>query len=208
MMPAVPLLPTVVPPDSRHGPRAKRDTRRTLLSRRDAMTSEERALATVEITRAALAVLAPVLGSSGMLGLYAAKGSEVGTAELDAQARALGWRVAYPRVVDDQRELAFHEAEIGQLAPGRFGLREPSSDAPLVPLDALTAVIVPGLAFDERGGRMGWGHGYYDATLVAASQALRVGIAFACQIVPEVPREPHDALLHVLVTERATHVIG
>lgn len=207
MMRAFPLLPPVVPPDSRHGPRAKRDTRRTLLSRRDAMTSEERELATVEIARAALAVLAPAMANGGVLGLYAPKGSEVGTAGIDMRARELGWRVAYPRVVDGQRELAFHEVEIAQLATGRFGLREPSPDAPLVPLDGLTAVIVPGLAFDECGGRMGWGHGYYDATL-AASQALRVGIAFACQVVAEVPREPHDALLHVLVTERATHVIG
>jgi 5-formyltetrahydrofolate cyclo-ligase len=89
---------------------------------------------------------------------------------------------------------------------GHFGLREPRETAPLVELAAVSAFIVPGLAFDRAGGRIGWGRGYYDVTLAAANpQALRIGIAFECQLVEQVPRDPHDIHLHYVVTEAAVY---
>ncbi|HEX5061643.1 MAG TPA: 5-formyltetrahydrofolate cyclo-ligase, partial [Kofleriaceae bacterium] len=73
-------------------------------------------------------------------------------------------------------------------------------------LSEIAAVFVPGLAFDRAGGRIGWGRGYYDVTLAAASPAaLRIGLAFECQIIEHVPREPHDAALHYVVTEAAIY---
>lgn len=167
------------------------------------MTSAERAEAGRAIARDAFGAVARFRGgAAGTLALYAPKGSEVETSTLDAMARGAGWHVAYPRVVDGERMLAFHSAAIGELAVGRFGLREPVIGAPRVDLATIDAFIVPGLAFDLHGGRIGWGHGYYDATLAAAPQALRVAIAFGCQLVEEVPGEPHDARMHVIVTER------
>jgi 5-formyltetrahydrofolate cyclo-ligase len=195
----------VVPPSS-DGSRGKHVTRRTILSRRDALTAEERAAASTHIAGRVVAELAPRLGASPTVALYAAKGSEVDTTELDAALRARGARVVYPRLVDDRRELLFKEVPPAALEPSRWGLREPPLEAGAdIPLGAIDVFVIPGLAFDRGGGRVGWGRGHYDATLTAAPAALRIGIAFECQVVDQVPRDSHDALLHLVVTEVATY---
>ncbi len=187
-------------PEPPTGPRGKPVTRRTVLSRRDALTAEERAIATARIADQVEGLL-HVLPAGAVVGLYAAKGSEVATDEIDRRARAMGLRVAYPRVIDGAKRLAFAEAEIGELVAGRFGLREPHASTPEIVLADIAAFIVPGIAFDRGGGRVGWGHGHYDATLTAAPAAVRIGIAFECQVLDHVPRDPHDALLHHIVTD-------
>lgn len=142
----------------------------------------------------------------GIVALYAPKGSEVDTSALDAALRARGVAIAYPRVVDGQRLLAFHRASPDELVPARFGLREPrADDATRVAVDEIAAFVVPVLAFDRDGGRIGWGRGHYDATLAAAPNALRVGLAFACQLVDHIDHEPHDIRLHHVITEIASY---
>ena len=188
------------------GPRGKRITRRTLLSRRDAMTPAERAAASVRIAERAAAELAQRLPvGPATIALYAAKGSEVDTSELDARLRAAGHTIVYPRVVDVAKELMFVGASPGELEATRFGLREPRADGTAVAVTDIHAFLIPGLAFDRDGGRVGWGRGHYDATLAAAPRALRVGIAFECQVIERVPREAHDILCNLIVTEMATH---
>jgi 5-formyltetrahydrofolate cyclo-ligase len=174
-----------------------------LISRRDGMTAEERATASARIAERMAEVLA---GIDGIVALYAAKGSEVDTTAIDIAARARGLRVVYPRVVDGERVLAFHEVGVGALVSGRHGLREPQGTAPVVSIAEIAAFVVPGVAFDREGGRLGWGKGYYDATLAGAS-GLRVGLAFECQVVDAVAREEHDVLMQLIVTEVATHVV-
>ena len=191
-------------PEFPTGPRGKPVTRRTVLLRRDALAPEQRAAATVRIAEEVEGLLR-TLPAGAVVGLYAAKGSEVATDEIDRRARALGLRVAYPRVVDGARRLVFAEAEIGELVVARFGLREPVAGAREIALGDIAAFVVPGIAFDRGGGRIGWGHGHYDATLAAAPAALRIGIAFDCQVSDHVPRDPHDALLHHVVTEVASY---
>jgi 5-formyltetrahydrofolate cyclo-ligase len=160
------------------------------------------------ICDAANALLAARLSAGSVVALYAAKGSEVETTRIDAFARGAGLTVAYPRVLDG-RVLAFGRASLDELAPSRFGLREPAADAPQIAADEIAVFIVPGLAFDRAGGRIGWGRGHYDATFAAASpSALRIGLAYECQVVEQVTREAHDVALHVIITEAATHVVA
>jgi len=184
--------------------RPKPITRRTVLSRRDALTAEERAESSDKIADAVIQLLVqqPV---GSVVALYAPKGTEVDTSRIDAFCRTRGLRVVYPRIVSGERRLALHEVTIEELVPSVFGLREPVASAPTIDLAAVTAVIVPGLAFDRAGGRIGWGRGYYDVTLAAAPAALRIGLAFECQIIENVPHDPHDALLHYVVTEAAIY---
>lgn len=184
--------------------RPKPMTRRTVLSRRDALTSEERASASDVIATSAIQLLAQ-RPAGAVVALYAPKGTEVDTSRIDAFARARGLRVVYPRIVAGDRRLAFHEATLDTLVSGPFGLREPAPTMPAVELAELAAVIVPGLAFDRAGGRIGWGRGYYDATLVHAPTALRIGLAFECQILDAVPRDAHDVPLQYVVTEAAIY---
>ncbi|HEY5927334.1 MAG TPA: 5-formyltetrahydrofolate cyclo-ligase [Kofleriaceae bacterium] len=184
--------------------RPKPITRRTVLSRRDALTADERAAASIAIADAASQLLAK-LPTGAVIALYAPKGSEVDTARVDSFARARRLRVVYPRIVDGDRRLAFHEVAIDELVPATFGLREPAPGSPTIDLSEIAALVVPGLAFDRAGGRIGWGRGFYDATLVHAAAALRIGLAFECQIIEHVPRESHDAPLHYVVTEAAVY---
>jgi 5-formyltetrahydrofolate cyclo-ligase len=185
--------------------RPKPITRRTVLTRRDALTDEQRLAASDAIAEFAMQLLAKQ-PSGSIVALYAPKGSEVDTTRIDAFARTRALRVVYPRINDGDRRLAFHEVTIDELVPATFGLREPAVSAPTVELADIAALIVPGLAFDRAGGRIGWGRGYYDATLSAASPAaLRIGLAFECQVIDHVPRDPHDAPLHYVVTEAAIY---
>jgi 5-formyltetrahydrofolate cyclo-ligase len=82
---------------------------------------------------------------------------------------------------------------------GRFGIREPADGCVLVPLNRLDLILVPGVAFDTRGHRLGRGKGYYDRLLSEAG-GIHCGIAFDEQIFTEIPIEPHDVRLNCIVT--------
>jgi 5-formyltetrahydrofolate cyclo-ligase len=180
-------------------------TRRTVLLRRDRMPQAERDVASAAIASEVTQLLAR-MPAGDVVALYAAKGTEVDTAPIDAFARARGLRVAYPRIADGQRRLEFCEVEPSALVDGKFAIREPHRDAPVVDLAMISAFVIPGLAFDRAGGRIGWGRGYYDATLVNANpQALRIGLAFECQLVETAARDAHDVPLHYVVTEAAVY---
>ncbi len=188
--------------------RGKRATRSTLLARRGALTERERTEKSAAICARAHDLLTTRLAPGATVAVYAAKGSEVDPRPLDEALRASGFTVGYPRVPDDQRVLTFHAVTLADLVLARFGLREPLPHAPAIALDAIAAFVVPGLAFDRDGGRVGWGRGYYDATLTLAAGALRAGLAFECQLTERVPREAHDALLHEIITEAATYTVA
>jgi 5-formyltetrahydrofolate cyclo-ligase len=172
------------------------------------MAAGARAAANVAIGDTANALLVARASRGAAVALYAAKGSEVDTGRVDSCARAHGLVVVYPRVIEHARMLVFHAATVDALVPAPFGLREPRVDAPRVDVADIAVFVVPGLAFDRSGGRIGWGRGHYDATLAAASpSALRVGLAYDCQVVEQVAREAHDVALHILITEVATYTV-
>ncbi len=117
-------------------------------------------------------------------------------------AGASGKRVALPRVTETG--LQFHAADFDRLIPGAFGILEPHPDAPVIAAAAIDLFLVPGVAFDRQGGRLGMGKGHYDRSLSGSSAPL-VGIAWDWQIVAAVPREPHDVAMTMLCTEIAVH---
>lgn len=178
-------------------------TRRVLLSRRDALDAVHRSLASARIAER----VATLLPNAGAVAIYAPKGTEVDTLAIDERVRELGGDVLYPRVADDTTVLEFHRATPEQLLPGRFSLREPApSDLTLVNIIDIDAFVIPGLAFDRHGWRIGWGRGHYDATLATARpSALRIGLGFECQVIDQIVHEPHDAKLDYVVTELATY---
>ncbi len=131
-------------------------------------------------------------------------GSEIDPRPLMAQLAARGHRLCLPAVAGPGAALIFREWSQGDpLAPADFGTREPTATAAAVEPDML---LVPLLAFDQRGYRLGYGGGYYDRTLEAARAArpiMAVGLAFAEQEVAEVPAGPMDQPLDVIVTDAA-----
>jgi 5-formyltetrahydrofolate cyclo-ligase len=86
---------------------------------------------------------------------------------------------------------------------GKFGIREPLPNCPVLPLNQLDLVLVPGVAFELRGRRLGRGKGFYDRLLALAS-GVKCGIAFDEQIVEMIPVEPHDICLDHLLTPALT----
>lgn len=109
-----------------------------------------------------------------------------------------GRRVCFPLCVTENTGapvLQFHEVRNMEedLKSGFYGLREPDATLAGIAPGNIDAVLVPGIAFDRNGGRLGRGKGYYDRFLAACPQALTLAPAFPWQVVEEVPMEPHDA---------------
>jgi 5-formyltetrahydrofolate cyclo-ligase len=116
-------------------------------------------------------------------------------------ALATGKHVFLPRFVPATNSYAACEVKFPDtdLTLGQFGIREPSETCPQFPLNRLDLVLVPGVAFDLHGRRLGRGKGFYDQ-LLAAVRGKTCGVAFDEQIVNEIPVEPHDVLLHCILT--------
>ncbi len=133
---------------------------------------------------------------------YVAIGDEADPVALLRALRARGHVIALPRVAGRGKPLDFHRYEAGQaLVSGGFGLFEPARDWPHIEPDIL---VVPLLAFDARGYRIGYGAGFYDRTLAklrAARDVLAVGFAFAGQEFETVPHDQNDQRLDWIVTE-------
>ena len=165
---------------------------------RDALGPRVRGEAAAAIA-AKVVALAPYQDARRAL-FYATFGSEVDTAPLMAAAVASGREIILPRM--DGRNLSLHRHRPGDpLVPNRLGIPEPSPAAPVVTLDAADLVLVPGLAFDRRGHRLGYGGGYYDRMLRTSPHAYRLGLAYQLQIVETLPALGHDEALDAVVTD-------
>jgi 5-formyltetrahydrofolate cyclo-ligase len=177
----------------------KRALRSELIAARARIAQEERASRSLAIAERIEEVAA--VRDARTLALYAPLGTEVDSSEIARRAARRGARVVYPRTVKGDRRLVFARAEARELVRGPLGAMEPPAGAPDVALDEIDCVVMPGVAFSAGGLRLGRGGGYYDATLKRMPHAVRVGVAFEAQIVPELPREPHDVPLDAIVTE-------
>jgi 5-formyltetrahydrofolate cyclo-ligase len=175
--------------------------------RRDGMSAEERARKSEEIARRVVG-LDEARAAKRVL-VYAAFGSEVETMGLVHAWLAEGKRVALPKTDKTRRalELYYVREPLGEvLAPGVWGIPEPvperceKADAAEIDL-----VVAPGVAFDEAGGRLGYGGGYYDRLLrdMAAKGHLPalVALAFEAQMTADMPKGPGDFPVPTIVTE-------
>jgi 5-formyltetrahydrofolate cyclo-ligase len=135
--------------------------------------------------------------------LYCARAGEIPTVRIRDAYLAAGVRLYYPRVTG-KGTLAFYAHREGDgWETGPYGILEPPSPAGVEPrLSGWDIIVVPGLAFDRRGNRLGHGFGYYDRFLGGLPESVpRVGLAWASQRIPEVPVDAWDVPVHALVTE-------
>ncbi len=128
---------------------------------------------------------------------------EVDLRPLDAALRARGVRVAYPGVDPETRAMTFRfVSDPDAMEEQSFGFREPSLREPEARTGELDVIVVPALAIDPRGHRIGYGAGYYDAALPRYTPpATTVAVAFDFQLVAEVPESPVDVPVAWLVTD-------
>lgn len=142
----------------------------------------------------------PEFAGAGCLALYSAVRNEVFTERIFEVAREAGKEVVYPRVAGTGLEFA-PALSREELAPGAFGVLEPTQEVPRAPT-SIDMLVVPGVAFDGFGHRLGYGKGFYDRALHGVSgRVLLVGLAFELQLVERLPVEVHDLRLDLLVTE-------
>jgi 5-formyltetrahydrofolate cyclo-ligase len=181
----------------------KRALRRVMRERRLALGEEERA----ERARAATQNLnaLPELAAARAVAGFMATPSELDPAGALAEVGRRGAAVAYPRVTAGAPRLRFHRvAGPADLRPGAYGILEPQEACPEVPAEDLDVILVPGLAFDGEGHRLGYGGGYYDEVAGLVRQrgrALLVGVGFDFQLVDRCPAGEGDVDIDSVVTD-------
>jgi 5-formyltetrahydrofolate cyclo-ligase len=136
---------------------------------------------------------------------YCAKDDEVQTRPIIERALVEGKRVAVIVTDVSSKTLSFSEIKSfeEELAPGAFGILEPKPGH-LRPISIAQAdvILVPLVAWDEKGHRLGYGAGYFDRALAGARRTRKVGLALESQRLPRVPESRHDVPLDVIVTEK------
>ncbi|HEY3178377.1 MAG TPA: 5-formyltetrahydrofolate cyclo-ligase [Casimicrobiaceae bacterium] len=181
---------------------AKRAIRERVLAARDALTPRHRDAASRSIADR-LAALPSFLSAHTVFVTIPFR-NEWDSRLLAESALALGKTLASPRVELHTRMLSLHRVcDLAiDLAPGYRGIPEPTSQCAPVPIDAIEWVLVPGVAFDVHGRRLGYGGGYYDRLLPLLPRAApRIAGAFEAQLVAEVPAAPHDLSVDFVITE-------
>ena len=195
----------------------KAELRRAVIARRDALDLDVRA-AKSAVVCARLIELLDRLGAAApyTVAVYAAMGSEVDPAAFAAAAAARGWRVAYPCMLSASdaaacgQRMCMRAVAAGDVSTAPF-IAHPtrafaatdidSNRCPIVPAAELDIVVVPLVAFDRAGARLGYGGGCYDRYLpTVAPECLIVGIAFDEQRVDHVPTDAHDLPLPNIVS--------
>lgn len=196
------LMPSVVTGTVAETKRALRGTAKFIRGR---VPAEDRRHAAQSLVRHAATVpLLAVPPERGVAAAYYPIGGEIDSRLLVDWLRQVGWRIALPTVEQPNAPLTFREWQPDAvLDEGPFGTRQPPRGTPATTPDV---ILIPLLAFDAHGYRLGYGGGYYDRTLAAFADAGRrpvsVGVAFAVQEIETVPHESWDRRLDMVLTER------
>jgi len=181
----------------------KAEIRKSTLARRDGLSKKER----TEKSKAVLNRLSEFANflEARIVLFYLSHKSEVDTKPMIRKAFQLEKIVALPMIDQEKGEIV--PFKIGNLKkdtqPGYRGIPEPIPQrCKQIPVQHINLAIIPGIAFDERGGRIGYGTGFYDRFIPELDITTRkVALSFECQIVPQIPMEPHDRYTDIIITE-------
>lgn len=180
---------------------AKRVLREQVIAARDALDPQDRASASQAIAARVCALTS--FRDARCILLTLPFRSEWDTRPLFAAALAGGKTIALPRVNGETRMLDLHgviDLAAGT-APGYRGIPEPSATLPRIDIRDIDWVLVPGVAFNVAGRRLGYGGGYYDRLLALLTPGTpRVAGAYDLQVVPHVPAAPHDLMVDTIAT--------
>lgn len=179
----------------------KKSIREEMLARRKCLAAATCLGLSLKIQERLLAI--PEFAAADILALYSPMLNEVFTEEIFTVARRLGKKVAYPRVRENTMDFV-EVSDRSHLAPGAFGILEPTGSR-VLPLASLDLLVVPGVAFDLAGYRLGYGKGFYDRLLHhREDRGVLVGLCFELQMVGTLPAETHDVRMDLIVTEERT----
>lgn len=176
----------------------KRAIRQRLLRQRKQLTDRSCRVLSQKIQQHL--VVADCFSSSRTLALYSPINNEVRTDLLFLAARNAGKQVCFPRVCGERLQFVRVDS-VGALESGTFGVCEPVA-GDLVVADEIDLLVVPGVAFDHSGHRLGYGKGFYDRELAACAVTVTaVGLGYGFQLCQRLPAEEHDQPLDLIATE-------
>ena len=177
--------------------------RARLRTKRAALSAAFRRLSSESIAQNVLRL--PDWETVKTIGLYAALDAphfEVQTGALHDVLLGRGYALAYPRVRGDSLQFAQVTDRHTDMTPGPWNIAEPNADCPIVPVEDIDLLIVPGVAFTASGSRLGQGGGYYDRLLSSGGFSGRsVGLSFQAFVLTELPLDPWDQAVEWLATE-------
>ena len=182
----------------------KRRLRKEVLARRDKLTTAQRVIRSADILQKLFE--SEAVRSAAWVHFYVSHGSEVETTGMIAHALSRGKRVTVPKMEPASKQWVLSELKdpVRELSPGPKGIPEPKPEAfRPVEIGAMDLFVVPGVAFDERGNRLGQGAGYYDRLLTGILGRIPIiGLAFELQLVKKIPVGDHDVRVGWIVTEK------
>ena len=188
----------------------KKELRKRMRGLRGAMPRENAALRAARIVAAVTAL--PAWSAARAVALYWPMEArrEVDVRALAAAARAAGKRVAYPRLDLEHDAIALAAVDDdAALVEGAYGAHEPAPDAEIVLAGGVDVVVVPALAVDLDGRRIGYGRGFYDRLLPAyVPPALAIAVAYDFQLLGELPETPVDVRVGWVVTDERSFAAG
>lgn len=190
----------------------KRQLRKDFIKKRDSIHPEQKRIKEAAIEKRLFSLRD--FKNAGSVLLYVSFRSEVNTMNVLEDVLSLGKKLILPRVDAQSKSLRlFAVKHISELSPGFMGIPEPQSKKSReVRLNDVDLVIIPGTGFDTSGSRIGYGGGYYDRLLSYESKQLdrvekhimTIALAFEDQIGANIPSEPHDIKVDMIVTEKRT----
>jgi 5-formyltetrahydrofolate cyclo-ligase len=185
--------------------------RKETLAARNRLSKDE--IATQSKNICALLLGMPAIKEATCLFVYVNFRSEVATEKLIDELLSMGKEVTVPvtRVQEKRLDAIRISDRHRDLVPGYCDIPEPREElwtTQLVPPSHIDTILLPGSVFDRRGGRFGYGGGFYDRFVAAVPHATRIGLAFNLQLVDLAPLAPHDELLDYVVTDKSVVLCG
>jgi 5-formyltetrahydrofolate cyclo-ligase len=200
---------TRLPPDDVIRVRVKAELRKRIRGLRATMPLDACAKRSAKIISRLEALPAVQAARSVALFWPIVEKREVDLRAFDVALRGRGVKVAYPSIDPETRAMTFRFAATESLEERGLGFCEPAYDAPEPARGEVDVVIVPAIAIDPAGHRIGYGAGYYDRTIPKfAPPAATIGVAFDFQLVAEVPFTEHDVRLGYVVTDEREMAAG
>ena len=182
-------------------PHSKPQLRRHMRARRQALSAAARDDAALKVARHVEGV--PGWQAAVKVAVYLAADGEVDPTIVASSLRAND-KTPYLPVIQDDQSLRFAAWDAGsRLSDNRYGIPEP--DGENLPAETMDIILLPLVAWDTAGNRLGMGGGFYDRTLAADEKVLTVGLGFELQKVGRLPAEPWDVRLDFIATECALH---
>lgn len=178
----------------------KQELRNSIKQQLKKLSQEYKKQASLNITKRLHQFLKNHPSATNTIASYAATENEVNLSSLHHYSKF--YKIHYPKCYPHY-SLEFYKAQYNSLITGKYGILEPpSSNANHITNNALDVIIVPALAYNLAGERLGQGAGYYDRFLAKrAANTILIGVAFECQILDNIPTEIHDIRLDTVISD-------